>query len=58
MVPGPTNPGGMFNPTPVKKSKLKRPLARNEEFVDYKYVTEDGITKRKKIIKKTIKMVK
>ena len=38
--------------------KIKRPLAKNEEFIDYKYVTENGETKRKKIIKRTIKMIK
>ena len=41
-----------------KKKMIKRPLAKNEEFVDYKYVTEEGITKRNKIIKRTVKMVK
>ena len=42
----------------VSRKKIRRPLGRDEEFVDYKYVTEDGVTKRKKIIKKTLKKVK
>jgi len=64
MIPSPTGPDHIpmphgYDPTPVKrKAKLKRPLAKNEEFVDYKYVTEEGLTKRKKIIKRTVKMVK
>jgi len=42
----------------LSRKKIKRPLARDEEFVDYKFVTENGETKRKKIIKKTLKKVK
>lgn len=44
--------------TDIKKKKPKRILAKDEEFIDYKFVTEDGISKRKKIIKKTLKKVK
>jgi calcium-binding protein CML len=36
----------------------KKPLAPNEEFIDYKYVAEHGRTKRKKLIKQTLKKVK
>jgi hypothetical protein len=42
----------------LSRKKIKRPLGRDEEFVDYKYVTENGITKRKKVIKKTLKKIK
>ena len=39
--------------------KNKQALQEGEEFVDYKYINlPDGTTKRKKIIKKTIKKVK
>ena len=43
-----------------KKKKQKRPLGKDEEFQDYKYV-EDPVTgkqKRKKIIKRTTKKIK
>ena len=42
----------------MSRKKIKRPLARDEEFVDYKHVIENGEAKRKKIIKKTLKKVK
>ena len=42
----------------ISRKKIKRPLGRDEEFVDYKYVIEGEVTKRKKIIKKTLKKIK
>ena len=45
--------------TTRKMKKPKRSLQEGEEFVDYKYINlPDGTTKRKKILKKTIKKVK
>ena len=43
----------------IKPPKSKKPLGKNEEFVDYRYdKMPDGTLKRKKIIKKTQKKVK
>jgi len=62
MIPSPTPylPGTnqVIGAGPKPTKKMKRPLGKNEEFVDYKFVTENGETKRKKIIKRTIKMIK
>lgn len=42
-----------------KPKKVKKPLGKNEEFVDYKHFKmSDGTLKRKKIIKKIQKKVK
>lgn len=50
--------GGIMRKETFSRKKIKRPLGRDEEFVDYKYVTENGETKRKKIIKRTLKKIK
>lgn len=52
-IPSPMGPQNPF------KYRKKHPLEADEEFVDYKYVTQpDGTMKRKKIIKKTTKKTK
>jgi len=39
--------------------KKKRPLMKDEEFMEYKHIEmEDGTMKRKKLIKKTTKKTK
>jgi hypothetical protein len=43
-----------------KVQKKKRPLQKDEEFVEYRFVKNeiDGSIKRKKVIKKTTKKIK
>ena len=44
---------------PHRRPLKKRPLEKDEEFLEYKYVDmPDGTQKRKKVIKKTEKHIK
>ena len=48
-----------YHPSPDKSSKKHRPLQKDEELIEYKFVKmEDGTMKRKKVFKKTTKMRK
>ena len=45
--------------SPDKSSKKHRALEKNEELIEYKFVKmEDGTMKRKKVFKRTTKMIK